>query len=220
MNLWDELSAPFPPDAISWRVGSTNKEKTKAMALAYIDARDVMDRLDKVVGPANWQNKYSHANGKTVCDLAIRVDGEWVWKADGAGDTDVEAEKGAFSDALKRAAVRFGIGRYLYGIKSPWVEIREQGRSYVIAESEYKKLEALLRADGGFTKEPTKDETREEFQQLCKLINNCTTSDELKSFKAASLERARKLNGDLRANLNTSYTEKLEELLGKERQAA
>lgn len=220
MSIWDDLAAPFPPEAISWRVGSTNKEKTKAMALAYIDARDVMERLDSVVGPANWQNKYSHANGKTVCDLAVRVDGEWVWKADGAGDTDVEAEKGAFSDALKRAAVRFGVGRYLYGLKSPWVEIREQGRSWVIAESEYKKLEAVLRAEGGFTKEPTKKETLEEFQLLCKLINNCTSTDELKAFKQASLERARKLNADLRTNLNTSYNEKLEELLTKEKEAA
>ena len=32
------LAAPFSPTAISWRVGSMNKDKTKAMALAYVDA--------------------------------------------------------------------------------------------------------------------------------------------------------------------------------------
>ncbi len=49
-----------------------------------------------------------------ICYLSIRCDGEWVTKSDGAGDTNIEAEKGGISDALKRAAQKFGIGRYLY----------------------------------------------------------------------------------------------------------
>src|SRR5690606_21618622 len=124
-DIFRALAAPFPPDRVSWRVGSTTSDKSRGMALAYIDARDVMDRLDEVVGPGNWQCRYPHANGKTVCEIGINVaagmaqvvDGHastverWVWKADGAGDTDVEAEKGAGSDAFKRAAVRWGIGR-------------------------------------------------------------------------------------------------------------
>lgn len=138
------LAAPFPPERVSWRVGSTNGDKTKGLALAYIDARDVYDRLDSVVGPANWQCRYPHAGQKTVCEIGIRIDGEWVWKANGAGDSDVEAEKGAMSDAVKRAAVVWGIGRYLYDVDSPWVEIVQKGRSYVIAEHEYARLRRLL----------------------------------------------------------------------------
>jgi hypothetical protein len=134
------LSAPFPPDKISWRVGSTNKDKTKGMALAYIDARDVMDRLDEVCGPAGWQCSYPHANGKTVCSIGIKIGDEWVWKANGAGDTDIEAEKGALSDAFKRAAVCWGIGRYLYDMDSPWVAIEPMGRSYKIADHEKARL--------------------------------------------------------------------------------
>jgi hypothetical protein len=92
------LAAPFPPEEVSWRLGSTSKEKMRGMALAYLDARNVMDRLDDVCGPEGWQCKYSHANGKTVCDIGIVLQGidgakEWVWKADGAGDSDIEAEK-------------------------------------------------------------------------------------------------------------------------------
>lgn len=143
-ELHRQLSAPFPPALVSWRVGSTNKEKTRGMALAYIDARDVMDRLDAVVGPENWQCDYPHANGKTVCRIGLRVDDGWVWKADGAGDTEYEAEKGALSDAFKRAAVRWGIGRYLYHVASPWVAVEQKDKSYVIAESEMTKLQALL----------------------------------------------------------------------------
>lgn len=142
---WKALAAPFPPEAVSWRVGSISKRnKTKAKALAYLDARDVMNRLDAVAGPANWQCRYSHAAVKTVCDIAIRVDGEWVWKADGAGDTDIEAEKGSLSDAFKRAAVRWGIGRYLYDIPSPWVTINDFKQ---IEDGEQPKLRALLAKD-------------------------------------------------------------------------
>lgn len=115
------LSAEFPRAAVSWRSQSLTKDGTKALALAYIDARDVMDRLDTVCGPQNWQDKYEFHGSRTVCYLSIRIGDEWITKADGAGDSDVEAEKGAISDALKRAAVKWGIGRYLYALSSPWV---------------------------------------------------------------------------------------------------
>lgn len=141
---FEALKAPFPPDRISWRVGSTNRDKTKGMALAYIDARDVMERLDTVCGPAGWQDKYPHANGKTVCAIGVKVDDEWIWKEDGAGDTDFEASKGALSDAFKRAAVRWGIGRYLYDLSAPWVEIEPIGKSFKIRDSEIPKLMRLL----------------------------------------------------------------------------
>lgn len=133
-EISQKLKRPFDPKALSWRVGATNGDKTQGIALAYIDARDVMQRLDDVMG-LNWQCKYSHANGKTICDLALKLDGEWIWRAGGAGDTDVEAEKGAISDAFKRAAVLFGIGRYLYSLPNKWVPIKAAGRSYALAET-------------------------------------------------------------------------------------
>ena len=138
--MFDKLKAPFPPDRISWRIGSTTKDKSRGMALAYIDARDVMERLDEVCGFDGWQCRYPHANGKTVCEIGIRIKDEWIWKADGAGDTDVEAEKGALSDAFKRAAVRWGVGRYLYDLAAKWVEIEPAGNSFRIKESEMAKL--------------------------------------------------------------------------------
>lgn len=150
MNLAD-LKKPFDPAAISWRVGSTNSDKSKGMALAYIDARDVQDRLDAVCGVEGWQCRYVPMHDKkTVCEIGLRIESqltgttEWIWKADGAGDSDVEAEKGALSDAFKRAAVRWGVGRYLYDLDSPWVAIEPMGRSYKIAQGEYAKLRAIL----------------------------------------------------------------------------
>jgi hypothetical protein len=126
------LAAEFPRDAVSWRAQSVIEKDGahKALALAYIDARDVMRRLDEVCGPAGWSDRYEIHGPKTICYLTIEVDGKPVTKADGAGDSDVEAEKGAISDAFKRAAVKWGIGRYLYDIETPWVpcEIGRNGK--------------------------------------------------------------------------------------------
>jgi hypothetical protein len=119
-----ELHRPFNADAVHWRAQTCVKrnEGYAALALAYLDARDVMDRLDMICTPAFWQSEHFDAgNGKLGCRIGLYIDDQWVWKSDGAGDTDVEAEKGAFSSALKRAAVSWGIGRYLYDIGNVWV---------------------------------------------------------------------------------------------------
>lgn len=116
-----DLSNEFPRDAIHWRAQTLTRSGDKALALAFIDARDVMDRLDEVCGPENWQSRYTETpRGRVLCEIGIRIGDEWVWKSDGAGDTAVEGEKGGISDALKRAAVQWGIGRYLYRMDAVW----------------------------------------------------------------------------------------------------
>jgi hypothetical protein len=120
--MFNELTADFPREYIQWRAQSITKEGDNAKALAYIDARAVMDRLDSVCGPAGWTDSYAETpKGRLICTLSINIDGQWISKSDGAGDTDVEGDKGAISDALKRAAVKWGIGRYLYDMPTPWV---------------------------------------------------------------------------------------------------
>src|SRR5690348_5056261 len=141
LTLQQKLECPFPANAVSWRVGTTNQKRvarenndpkarpTKGQLLAYIDARDVMERLDRACGFENWQCRYTLADGGLlICEVGIRINGEWVWRANGAGDTQVEAEKGKCSDAFKRAAVLWGVGRYLYGLDSPWVELEQYGK--------------------------------------------------------------------------------------------
>lgn len=147
---WDKLKEAFDPDEVKWRIGATNRDKTQGMALAYIDARLVMNRLDQVLGPDNWSSQvFLGDSGRVVVGIGIRrspTSLELVWKFDGAGATDVEGDKGGISDGLKRAAVQWGIGRYLYSVEAPWVAITEKGRSYVIAEHEYAKLRGFLKA--------------------------------------------------------------------------
>ncbi len=121
-TIWERLAEPTPESEIKWRQGPGGRN------LAYVDARYVMDRLDEVCGPENWQARYDWSDGKRlVCSLGIHkpaepddlVASEWIWKANGAGETDIEGEKGAFSDAFKRAAVLFGIARDLYRLQPP-----------------------------------------------------------------------------------------------------
>ena len=127
-ELLEKLKAPFDPARVHFRVGAMTQDKKKGIGLAYIDARDVMERLDAVVGPENWQCTYPHASNKTVCAISLKIDGEWVFKSNGAGDTDIEGAKGALSNAFKRAAVCWGIGRYLYDMPDIWVELDDRKR--------------------------------------------------------------------------------------------
>lgn len=103
------LKRPFDENQLHWRKGFKGGND-----LVYIDARAVMNRLDDVFGIDGWQAEYEHIGGRMICRLSCRVLGNWITKSDGAGDTDIEGDKGGISDALKRAAVLWGVGRYLY----------------------------------------------------------------------------------------------------------
>ena len=127
MEKWEMLAIPFKANQVKWRVARITKSGDKAQVLAYIDARDVMDRLDKVVGVENWKDHYSFEGSRVICHLSIRKksDTEWITKEDCAGDTQVEGEKGGMSDAFKRAAVKFGINRDMYAFGTNYAPINK-----------------------------------------------------------------------------------------------
>jgi hypothetical protein len=132
-----KLLEPFSPEDLEFRAGATSQDKTRALALPYITSRSIMDRLDQVCGPENWQDMYTAGpNGGVLCGLSIRINDEWITKFDGADNTNVEAIKGGLSDAFKRAAVKWGIGRYLYGLPVLWVRAEQRGKSIAIDENE------------------------------------------------------------------------------------
>lgn len=134
--LLKQLKNPFDTKFVKFRVGATNAAKTKGIALAYIDSREVMKRLDDVCGIDGWQDRYIPMDGGFICELGIRMpDGEWVFKSNAAGFTHVEPIKGGASDALKRAAATWGVGRYLYYLPNTWVPITAQGKSYVLSST-------------------------------------------------------------------------------------
>lgn len=130
------LAQPFPARDVEWRVQSCGERNGRVWAkvLAYITNRAIMDRLDSVCGPGGWRNEFREwtAGGQAgvLCGLSIRVGDEWVTKWDGAENTDIEAVKGGLSSAMKRAAVQWGIGRYLYDLEEGWAEVVEKGMHY------------------------------------------------------------------------------------------
>jgi len=133
-EIMKKLQEPFHPDDIEWRVGATNSNKTTGIALPYVTNRAIMNRLDEVVGPFNWQNQFKEWKGNSqICGVSIRFGEEWVTKWDGADDSEYDAVKGGLSDAMKRAGYQWGIGRYLYKYDPTWVPIKQQGKGYVLA---------------------------------------------------------------------------------------
>lgn len=134
-DIMKQLQEPFPPEDIEWRVGSTNADKTKGIALAYVTNRAIMNRLDDIFGPFGWRNEFREWKGNSqLCGISVLWHGEWITKWDGADDSQTEAVKGGLSDAMKRAGYQWGIGRYLYNLETQWVEIVPAGRSYRLKE--------------------------------------------------------------------------------------
>ncbi len=133
-TIMDALSAPFERTEVKYKPGVVSGNR--ALALHYVDARVIQDRLDHVLGVAGWQDEYEVlADGSVVCRLRLRLGGEWITKMDVGGPSEQPDEgdrrKAAFSDALKRAAVKFGIGRYLYRLPQQWCDYDPQKRRFV-----------------------------------------------------------------------------------------
>ena len=148
-TIREELTRPFAPEDLEWRIQVTSKDKTSGLAIPYVTNRAIQDRLDEVVGPENWYNDYKpwHGNGKKdaqICGISIYFEGKgFITKWDGAEDSDIEPIKGGLSDSMKRAAVQWGVGRVLYKMTKPlWVRIEQKGNSYVICDTERPKLNA------------------------------------------------------------------------------
>lgn len=132
-ELMGLLAKPFHPQDLEWRVGTVAGNGKRATLLAYITARAVQERLDQTLGMGRWQNRYEKGpDGGVLCGIGVLVNtaspggshNEWVWRWDGAPQTKVEPIKGGLSAAMKRAAVQWGVGRYLYRLPALWLNIQ------------------------------------------------------------------------------------------------
>jgi hypothetical protein len=132
--LTQALAAPFDTRVVKFKPAVVSGNR--ALALAYIDARVIQDRLDEVVGVLGWQDEYECLpDGSVVCKLRLRLGDEWITKMDIGGPSEQPDEgdrrKAAFSDALRRAAVKFGIGHYLYRLPNHWVDYDLRKRQFL-----------------------------------------------------------------------------------------
>jgi len=130
MYDWAKLAEPFAPFDIEWRIQQSGLKGGKpwGKVLAYVTNRAIMERLDAVVGPGAWRNEFTAGpGGGVMCGIGIKIGDEWITKYDGAENTDIEPVKGGISGAMKRAAVHWGIGRYLYNLEGGWARFCEDG---------------------------------------------------------------------------------------------
>lgn len=97
---------------VKWRVQSS--KNGYSMCVAYVDARDVQKHLDEVCGIENWQSRHKEEKGNLFCEIGINFNGNWIWKSDVGTESNIEKQKGEASDSFKRAAVMWGVGRFVY----------------------------------------------------------------------------------------------------------
>lgn len=142
-----ELKKPFAPKDVEWRIQRKSKDGQKGMAMAYIDARAISNRLDDLVMRniiEGWSVSYRPIDMGTIkqqkrgydsdapikgfiCTITIHLGDMSISREDGANLTDFEPFKGGLSGAFKRAASMWGIGRYLYDLPTVWVPIDNWG---------------------------------------------------------------------------------------------
>ena len=128
------LSDLLDPKDIGWKPVGLSSDRCKARVAPFLSNRAIMDRLDEVCGPEDWRNEFrTGPSGGVLCGISIRVvrEGEppeWITKWDGAENTDIQPVKGGMSASMRRAAVQWGIGRYLYRLPTIWAAVDDHGK--------------------------------------------------------------------------------------------
>ena len=128
------LQAPFSAHLVGWKPTAFSKDRSRALLLAYVDARTVQDRLDAIC-PDGWSFEIEVIAGAAVPTVKGRLTVLGVTREDigeagegGAGMNGGGTLKAAASDAMKRTAVQFGIGRYLYDLPKTWADWNDHKR--------------------------------------------------------------------------------------------
>jgi hypothetical protein len=191
MSDLEELKRVIP---YKWRIQSFSKNYPTATCVAYIDARDVMSLLDEAVGPENWQSDYKEIKGNLYCGIAIKINNEWVWKWDCGTESNTESEKGEASDAFKRGAVKWGVGRFLYDLPIQYVKTSEKKNNtnfpYPIDEfgNKIKNLTLFLNENNKIATFIDKNKDKEtsndkRIKKIIEKIDKCQTLDELRVIR-------------------------------------
>lgn len=138
------LEAPLPLEHHEARAKGKNKAGTQQQWLIYITQEGVIPLLNSIDPSWTWEvresskwDKYAVVTGRLTIKDVFR-DGRGGNSPNSASaSTDEDTEKGAETDALKRAAVKFGVGLYLRGVPPIWLPYSDSNKSW---EDEQKAL--------------------------------------------------------------------------------
>lgn len=130
-EVTEKLRQPFAESDIEWRVQRvvSMQNGNKAIVVPYVQNRAIQNRFDDVFGVVGWENEFRELHDGVICGISIWVNGRKITKWDGADRTNIEPTKGSISASMKRCAVQFGVGRYLYDLEEVWVDIKPQKQS-------------------------------------------------------------------------------------------
>jgi hypothetical protein len=106
------LRRPFTPEAIKFKVQTVFGGASGCLIVAYVDARLVIERLNRVI-PDGWSPRFEQIPGTGLMWCHLTVDG--VTRSD-IGESTKGLSKDLVSDALKRAAVHFGVSVSTYAL--------------------------------------------------------------------------------------------------------
>lgn len=138
------LQAEFPLEQLGWKIIHAFETNGRFFAFLapFVDARAIQDRFDEVFGIDKWQVSYEKwGENATKCTISVFLNERWISKEDGSEESDYSSVKGGFSNSLKRAAVLWGVGRYLYNIKSRKVELTTSSKGKNDIYVSYQKKE-------------------------------------------------------------------------------
>lgn len=146
-EILKKLSAPFTMIGVDNKNHAGHKWKVKitkgdfAVCVPYINARQVTQRLNEVLGIDGWSDVLIETAGDAlICELTIDVGDKKITRSNVGMPSEYAKEKGKASDALKRAASKFGIGEYLYNMQPVKLQkISKNGKIYA-ATSDGKAL--------------------------------------------------------------------------------
>lgn len=184
-QLVEKLKAPIP---YSWRVQSRTKDRSKAMCTAYIDARDVMNVLDQHC-ENGWESAFKEVAGFIFAGIGIRDDKGnvyWRWDAgqrveDNAQDQMYDqAAKSAASDAFKRAAVQWGVGRFLYDLDIVSLPCDQYGN---VVDERGQRVWDLTKHINGRKQKPSPEPTVSQAPAVTEPKETATVSSELPALQ-------------------------------------
>lgn len=149
------LSEPFNPHIVKFRVGSISYDKKSAKAFAFVDPREYQARLDDACGSANWKTEYRQlGDDGIICKITIRgicedsgIVGNFQEEIGEFQANDQPRWMNASSQAFKRACASFGLGRYFYTLKERYYPLKDTNYSPQFADIEQVRVDMLMSSD-------------------------------------------------------------------------
>ena len=131
-KIYAALAGPFPEHCIQRTEGRLTGRGYDTTGIGY---QHIANRLNEVLGVGGWRahrtvtvKEISRSNGRpafeAICDITLEL-GEWIdgsfivfaeSLADGGhvASSEADARKGSYTNAFKKAAAFFGVGRQAY----------------------------------------------------------------------------------------------------------